>query len=88
MGIRVLKPSFSQSFNLWQPSKVQLRISLENELSSYSWQEIRENRKKLNFADQQVAFELRFICVGTVSLWVIQVLSRARTNAREIMEYT
>ena len=67
---------------------MQLRISLENELSSYSWQEIRENRKKLNFADQQVAFELLFISVGTVSLWVIQVLSRARTNAREIMEYT
>ena len=67
---------------------MQLRISLENELFSYSWQEIRENRKKLNFADQQVAFELHFICVGTVSLWVIQVLSRARTNAREIMEYT
>ena len=67
---------------------MQLRISLENELSSYYWQEIRENRKKLNFADQQVAFELPFICVGTVSLWVIQVLSRARTNAREIMEYT
>ena len=67
---------------------MQLRISLENELSSYSWQEIRENRKKLNFADQQVAFELPFICVRTVSLWVIQVLSRARTNAREIMEYT
>ena len=67
---------------------MQLRISLENELSSYSWQEIRENRKKLNFAYQQVAFELLFISVGTVSLWVIQVLSRARTNAREIMEYT
>ena len=67
---------------------MQLRISLENELSSYSWQEIRENRKKLNFADQQVAFELPFICVGTVSLGVIQVLSRARTNAHEIMEYT
>lgn len=67
---------------------MQLQISLENELSSYSWQEIRENRKKLNFADQQVAFELRIICVGTVSLWVIQVLSRARTNAREIMEHT
>ena len=70
---------FLRAFNSWQLKKVQLRIPSENALCSFSWQERGEKRRK-NYAVQQVAFELRSICVGNASLWVTQVLSRARTT--------